>query len=367
MEPTYPPNMPPAPAGYTPPAPATYSPPAPTAQVPPTPTMMTPKPTLGFGEVFSVAWAVFKKRWAGLIGIGAIVTVIAIILALATVIGLIFLVFAIIDPPYGQTSPIDLSTEGLVWLTSGFIGLFILVVFLLSWWGQLTVCAIIDGELRGEHRSVGAGLAVGFRRLGSFVPVALLAGIGYALLLGGLITATLAIVESFMNSPTGAIGALLGVGTLALVGVVLSVFLTVKWFLTLPVMVVENKTVWSAINRSWALTRGSGGTIFGIYILISVAINSVNMLIQAPMSIPGDINYLDGIGDLVSVTTAVLALVMLVLAIITYPILSMISQVIYHDRALWESYSNTYHTTPPVAYMPAPLNPQVAPPMNPSM
>ena len=69
--------------------------------------------------------------------------------------------------------------------------------------------------------------------------------------------------------------ALVGIFILVVAGVVVSSYLSIKFSVASPAMVLENLGVFAAIGRSWSLTRGNFWRLFGINILTAIITSMV--------------------------------------------------------------------------------------------
>ncbi len=130
----------------------------------------------------------------------------------------------------------------------------------------LAVGAVVYGvfqQLRGQHASLGACVAVGLRR---FFPV-LGVGVLVVLCLAGAV------------APFGALAAVLGgVGGIFLfgiAGVVIGIIVWCMLWVAIPVAVVERPGVLAALRRSRELTRGYKGSIFGILFLLHLITGAI--------------------------------------------------------------------------------------------
>lgn len=83
----------------------------------------------------------------------------------------------------------------------------------------------------------------------------------------------------------------LGVGAGLIALIVPGVLLALMWSLSVPVKVLENKSVTDAMSRSSDLTKGDRGRIFIVWLLFIVLSIGVSMLFQLP------IEYAAGVGS----------------------------------------------------------------------
>ncbi|MBN2499032.1 MAG: hypothetical protein JXR96_30865 [Deltaproteobacteria bacterium] len=115
---------------------------------------------------------------------------------------------------------------------------------------------------KGERASVGKCLAVGFGRIFPLVGVAIVTML--IILFAAGVPLLLGILMAF-----GGLGLLTFL--LALGAIVIGVMLHLALFVAPPAVVVEKAGVFDAISRSFALTKGSRGRIFGVVIVLGIA------------------------------------------------------------------------------------------------
>ncbi|GAA2454298.1 DUF7544 domain-containing protein [Streptomyces macrosporus] len=127
--------------------------------------------------------------------------------------------------------------------------------------------------------------------------------LGLTLLVG--LIATLAVVlgtlPGVLLSATGSTAggvALLFLGGMA--GVVLAVWLWVRYCLSAPALMLERQGVIAAMRRSAKLVRGSWWRIFGIQLLTLVLVFMVGMIIQLPASLLAPVLGGDGVDSFVT-------------------------------------------------------------------
>jgi hypothetical protein len=100
------------------------------------------------------------------------------------------------------------------------------------------------------------------------------------------------VMDSFSkvkHQVAGVIGLSLSVGFLVGLAcfafVVPGILLAIQWSLAVPVKVLENKAVGDSMSRSSALTKGSRGRIFVIWLLFVVLAFGIGMLVQWPIQL----------------------------------------------------------------------------------
>lgn len=293
----------------------------------------------------------FRSRWKTFLGLGllnglaitAVTAVCAIILALA-------IIGEVMRLPYpGPDDVARIFSSVALWFGVG-MGLAMVIVYLTAWWFGLAMVRIADGELTGAHASMGEALRVA----GRGVPSLSVFAVGGALVVGLLVGGMLAWFSSLFDSiSTGGLGPssrvleqFLTVWLLLLLGGVIvsvaSVLLSIKLFVMFPVMVAEDVPVWRALGRSWNLTKGAGGMIFLLQLLLGFIIGTISQVSILPTYLvtlpsmtlrPGDSPTADftwlapmfiGSGLSSLLTIAISALTMCVMPVVT--------SVVYRDR-----------------------------------
>lgn len=326
MEPPYDPNTA-NPQQYQP-QPPPYQPPVPGYV-----------PTINFGQTFSDFFKVLKSRILAFISIGGIATAIVIV---PTTILLIWWLPAFTLVANAAYVP---QMTNIMWAFSIGMGIIIVLGMASGWWASLACCALTDAELRGKRMGVGQAATVGMKRLGSLIPVAGGAGVIYTLVLGGFFTW----IFSIDNQSTSTndefmvryIVVSLLIVLLSVAAAVVSIVLTIRWFVALPVMVVEQTSIWQALPRSAKLTKGSRGMTFLLYFVVSIAVSVAAELLVLLISLvfASNTGLVMSSGGIVS-GTQLLPMVLgsllsgCFVAALTVSILPIISGVIYANRIM---------------------------------
>ncbi len=141
--------------------------------------------------------------------------------------------------------------------------------------GMLT--AVIGRGVLGRKISIGEAWQVG--RIGPVLAAALLL---IAIPIG--VAAPLVVVVILLAvAHLGPAAALIGV----LGGIVLFVFeilLVIRLSLTVPAVVLEKLGPWTAVKRSWRLTKGSFWRLFGILLLTGIIVGIAALVVQIPFN-----------------------------------------------------------------------------------
>ena len=131
--------------------------------------------------------------------------------------------------------------------------------------------------------------------------------------------------------------ALVGIFILVVAGVVVSSYLSIKFSVASPAMVLENLGVFAAIGRSWSLTRGNFWRLFGINILTAIITSMVAGLFVGIADALGAIFIVVGSSSPEDViaslnTTYILIMVMSTIAqLLILPFTSSVNALLYID------------------------------------
>jgi len=311
------------------------------AQPPPVPA----RPPLDFGRTFSALFATYKARWHSFIGLGLMVGVVTFVWT-TVVTGLwMWWLFALIDRLGPDAS---VAALGAVGPAVGLLCVALIPVMLAGWWANLAICTVADAALTEQTVTIKEALKLTWHRLLSLIPVVAAIMVVVGLLVWAWMAWLLGSVSRLAATPNNdqAIWQVVGV-SLALIPVVLvlsvvAYFLTVKWFVTFPVMVVEQASLVKALGRSWQIVKGASGMVFLMILVVGFAAGMINQIVAVPGSLMmmsvGTINSpasaMAVLGQVIIGLAISLGLVCVVTAVTT-PILPILSQVVYRDRARW--------------------------------
>jgi hypothetical protein len=321
LDPTPPPALPPEPAeGW--------------AAPPPEPASV---PTMDLGQIVDTVIALYRRRWALLLGLSAVLQVPAAILS-----GLILLPlperlegivgFDPFDPPTTLDPTLVLpqpTTEQLldilwpVWLAA--------LVTIVA--GTLTAIALAYAVLRLRldlPASVGSSVGAVLRRLG---PI-LIALVVYTVALVGLVVLAFVAFAIPLSLGTGAVGG----GPLAFAAVlafaailVLTVFVSVRWTFWPQAVILDATGPIGSLGRSWRLIAGSTWRVIGYALLFGLATG----ILQGLLSQVGLI-AVDALADLVSaeVRLALSFVVSTLAALLLAPVVPVAMTLLYLDLRL---------------------------------
>ena len=159
----------------------------------------------------------------------------------------------------GLVAPSSVESAGLggriIALTAAFIGVI----------GQLAIVRLA----LGPSTTVGEAIRHGARRFPPTLGALIILMFGIAIVVIPLIAILMAAGVVEMPTDPGVPSA--SVGKLALVLVVLSLFVAVKFIVTVPVASAEQVGPWGIVKRSWTLTRGRYWPLFALELLLLAA------------------------------------------------------------------------------------------------
>lgn len=143
----------------------------------------------------------------------------------------------------------------------------------------------------GHKLSPGQAWAAFRERIGPAVGVAvlqLLIGLGLSVVVVTLVVVGL--IAGIAVSVAGSEAAGITIVVLSLVvgllgGGALSVWIIIRLYFAMPIVVLERVGVGRALSRSWSLTQGSWWRVFGIVLLSAILIGFVTNLLSTPFSI----------------------------------------------------------------------------------
>ena len=131
--------------------------------------------------------------------------------------------------------------------------------------------------------------------------------------------------------------ALVGIFILIVAGVVVSSYLSIKFSVASPAMVLENLGVFASIGRSWSLTRGNFWRLFGINILTNIIISMVTGVFSGVVVLLGTFSTVvassstnDFMGAL-SITFIISMVMTAISLLITLPFSSSVNALLYID------------------------------------
>ena len=302
-----------------------------------TPPLQVPlKRTLDLGSTYSTGFKIFKTRFASFMSIGAIAAVVLFLPLCILMVWWVNLTESWMNAGIPAGPPTTIQSA-MIALTTG---VYVFFGMLVNWWGILACCALANGELTEQPISAGEARRVGLSRLSSLIPVAALVGLAYTLLTWGTIVGFLAFanwVARTVNVDSATIATIVlvfGLLILSVVALIVTILLTVRWFVALPVMASEDTRIWPALSRSSQITQGSRGMIFLAMFIVNIAVSILSQVLTLPISfiVP---HVVVSAGASTTIIVWSMMGVSCILAAFLVPVMPILSQVIYRDRLQW--------------------------------
>ncbi len=236
---------------------------------------------LNLGEILDRTAQLYRRNFWLFVGTAALPLL--IVFALAIPAGAIFLIPGIASSRAGGPSPAEIGIIALIVIIALPI---YLAVYVYSYAGitQATVSVHL-----GEKPTIRATLKSVHTRFWTYLWYLLLQGI-----LAGLVPLIVAMsiigpLIYFITRPDADLGTRFALGFLTvLVGVVafgIVVWLTLSFALGMPACIVEKKTAWESIIRSWHLSKGTRGRIFVTNLLVAALAFAIGMALAIPLLI----------------------------------------------------------------------------------
>ena len=218
------------------------------------------------GEILDRTFQLYRNNFWLLLGIAALPLVLALVLAVPIV-----AIFAIpgiagrIDDPAATIRVIAFMFAFVIFLPL-YLGLY---AFSIAGITQATIAI-----QRGEKLTIRAALKMVRPRFWTYLWYLLLQGIMAGIVpvcIAGVLVGTLIYLASHSGGGAAsgiAFGLLMFLAETALFGVI--VWLILSYAMGMAVCVVEKKTAWQSLMRSWSLSKGTRGRIFVLYLLLLV-------------------------------------------------------------------------------------------------
>ena len=217
--------------------------------LPPAPPLL-PK---GIGDILNAAFTLYKEKWQQFFVIVAVVAVpLSIVQYFLTDQFLTKSVTSEVDPTTGQVHLVTTGSFGSLIGGTVLVGL-VLVLISLVLQGAITRAAA--GSVVGMPIDASESYGYGLARLGSIVLIGILTGLA------------------------------VGIGLLFLV--IPGLFLLVKFAVSIPALVVEDRRGTKAMSRSYELTGGHFWHVAGTVLLAAIITGIVSGILTAPFSSSG--------------------------------------------------------------------------------
>jgi len=188
---------------------------------------------------------------------------------------------------------------------------------------QIAVVVIPQSVVTLEVARASLGERLTLRELWSRARGRVGALLGWMLVLGGgtaivSIAIVLALVELALTGSVGGLLAAVGLGLLALCGIVVIAFwLGTKLAFVPALIVVERLPIGAALRRSWTMTRGGFWRILGIILLVNLIVQAGAQIVMMPVTLlSGLIDPTQSAGGLDPRTVVVLVVSLLVQVVV---------------------------------------------------
>jgi len=302
---------------------------------PPKPGLIPLRP-LSFGTILSAGFAVMRRNPRPTFGVALLLSLGSILLLTLALGGVAFWAFdRVSNSTIGEQDEIFAGAVGLG-ILAGFIPVILNVVATGIMQGIISL-EVARGTL-GEKLRFGSLWRLARGRL---LPLIMWTIVQSAVLYGAIILIAVgATLVGVIIGDAGGIAAGIIIGVVGLLAIaVLAAWLTTKLSLVPAVLMLERRTLGSAIARSWSLTNGYFWKTFGIQLLVNVIFSVASQIISTPLS------FISGIGGsllnpngeeagsygLLIVVTILSLLLSVIFSALTIVTLSAVSSLIYID------------------------------------
>jgi len=161
--------------------------------------------------------------------------------------------------------------------------LFVLTLLFFSMFSQAVILHAAFQNMRHQPTNIVESLKVGLRRIFFLLLLAIILGIAALLVAIALSLAVGAVVVMFRSS------AYTGVATIVAVilGLAVFAFFFTMWFVAVAACVMERRGPFGAMGRSQVLTKGHRWRIFGMMLLLFIAISIISVVVGLILSPAG--------------------------------------------------------------------------------
>jgi hypothetical protein len=290
---------------------------------------------LNLGEILDRTAQLYRRNFWLFVGTAALPLVFVLALAIPT--GAIFVIPGIAGSGNWANTPSAVIAIALLCLIAVPI---YLAVYVYSYAGitQATMSVHL-----GEKPTIRATLKSVHPRFWTYLWYLLLQGILAFAAPAAVAVAFIAPLIYFMSRPGVdfpsrlALGFLLALVAVALIGVM--VWLTLSYALGMPACIVENKTAWESIVRSWKLSQGTRGRIFVTYLLVIALAFAVSMAAAIPLLIVVSLSTSLGSNALNSSTALVVTEIVRVVLdfasqVLLAPVFMIAAVLFYYDQRI---------------------------------
>ncbi|MCL2784184.1 MAG: glycerophosphoryl diester phosphodiesterase membrane domain-containing protein [Propionibacteriaceae bacterium] len=289
-------------------------------------------PSIDLAQILKVSFRLYKARFKSFMGAAGIS--VAVMIAICA----LFTVGTVIAANRWEAAGSDFHSAEILFLTVSLWMVFLMLGTLVAaWWASLMCCSIADSELTCQPRSVRQAAKTVMPGFKSLALLMVIISIGFGLLTWGVlawytyIVGSLGPDTSIWTSITLSMGVLFVLGLIAMV---VSYYLSVKWFVAFPAIIGEKVGIWKALSRSWQITKGSSGMILIIVIVTTIVLGTLSQIIAVPAGLMSLPVWFVGNSPMATIMVSMVLTVILSFAfvMVTLPITPILSQVVYRDR-----------------------------------
>lgn len=237
---------------------------------------------LGVGELLDAAIYIYRKSFVTLIGIGAVIAIPLLLLQSAAA-----FINAPLDPFFvgqlARTSSLSPSTLSLAYYAASAVTMLLGAIAGVFEVGALAF-AVSEWRM-GRRVTIGGAYRQALRRwpslLGSAILIQLFSFLGFGFAFAPFFLTTIASSLAPSN-PALVLGATL-LSCVSLLGfipaLIAVVYLTLRWSLTTPAIVLENLDALGGMGRSWRLVKGSLWRTLAVLLIVGVLVNLLTYIV----------------------------------------------------------------------------------------
>jgi membrane-anchored glycerophosphoryl diester phosphodiesterase (GDPDase) len=236
---------------------------------------------LNLGEILDRTAQLYRRNFWLFVGTAALPLL--IVFALAIPAGAVLIIPGVSSSRAGGLSPAEIGIIALIVIIALPV---YLAVYVYSYAGitQATVSVHL-----GEKPTIRATLKSVHTRFWTYLWYLLLQGIVAALVPMIIAMSVIGPLIYLMTRSDVDLGSRVALGfvmfLVAIVAFVAIVWLTLCFALGMPACIVEKKTAWESLLRSWHLSRGTRGRVFVTYLLVGALAFAIGMALAVPLLI----------------------------------------------------------------------------------
>lgn len=291
---------------------------------------IVPLRPLGLGELYDGAFQAIRRNPRTMLGAAAAVITVLALVDVVLQLALAGSLTAFFDESASPNPDLDVLLGAL-----GGLGVYGLVTTLLQLLGVSLITGmlilVVSRAVLGQRMSLGELWTAVRPRLLALVVVNVV--VGLICVAAFVLPVALGALGLFVADWVGALLVLLGL----LVGFALAIYLGVRLSMAIPVLVLEEASIGTALGRTWGLVRGSFWRVAGILALTGLVSGVTALIISAPFAlVGGGLGFFDAqdpmaAAGLTPVQLVVNALGTIVANTIVYPFTAAATALLYID------------------------------------